>query len=674
MKRAAAFFVHAAFLMLAVFLMLVVFSFGFLNATASTEDEPGVNVIFIMDFSGTMKQADRERVSLTSVAIFADFLGESTSQIGFVLFGDGVLETMPLTPVDQARARIRNNVMTREFDSPWTDIPSALDSALALFDQSSSTNKEIAILFTDGNVDLPRSSGLTNRQGEDKCREISQAYRDAGIPLYTVGLNHDGSLNEDFIRELSALSSSPGRSAESHPLSTNWEIPATFSKIYISIFNGSSDVGLNFDASEGSKTAVYNADEGLFELNVLLIHENQLDNLTIRDPSGNIYPYDSFIQRDGYSFVKIRYPDVGDWEFSFRGDYISANKLVRYVTNTGRSLIVTFNTDGGAALGAVSVPRGGTLPEIPKPVKEGFSFEGWYLNEAKTEQFYSEKTFSRDTVLYAKWVALAPQVLWKITFTGEGFTEQTNLVPDGDRAINHLPPEPARKGFTFGGWRLSNETLINQNTIINQDMVFTALWDELEINLIPFILLIALSGAIFIVGKFFRKRLFSEVNIEPELLSTGFSVLFTITFTLACWSLLKAYIIPIEILSAEPAGDEAALTFTQRIDLFALGGGLIAPILSNGLLSGILPYRFVGNASVFEKEKQYLIHLILTLSGLIWPLTLLIMYGAGMSLLWLVLYAFVVHSAGFFVSAFLFRQGDSPKCNRFFLDLYLFRR
>ncbi len=633
---------------------------------AAEVEEPAVDVIFIMDLSATMATADAEHVSLTSVAMFADLLSDSSSQVGYVLFGTDVVQNMPLTPVEQAKSRIRNNVLTSVFDEKWTNIPAGLDNALNLFNQNNSSNQKVAILFTDGNVDMPQSSGMTNKQAEEKCQEIAQAYKDAGIPLYTVGLNYSETLNLDFIQGLSEISSSPGLSAKSYEAKTNWDIPAFFSEIYINIFNGNADVGLEFNSQERLQTAVFPADEGIYELNVVLIHKNDLNNLTIRRPGGEEYGDASFVQRDGYSFVKIRYPDGGDWEFSFQGDYISANKLVRYVTNTDANVTVTFSTDGGDQLEAIQVQLGRSLPDAPKPVKSGFSFEGWYLNEALTRPLSSSHTFSGDTLLYAKWM---PQIMRNITFTGDGIDTQTLKLPDGDRFYNHLH-NPNRKGYTFVGWYLDTETRLDENSFIDQDLTLIAQWDKMDIELFPSILIFVLAIGIFVAGMFLSKKYFTDSSEKSVRLCAGVASLFAIIFSIACWSILNEYIIPVEIMSSPPARNKIGLlTFAENIEIFALWGGFLVPALLIVLLSAVLPLFFVSPASRFGKERQYFIHFIIPFGGLIWPAMLWILHGASISMLWLMGYSLAVYVVNFFLAAFLFRQGNSQTCSRFFFDL-----
>ena len=656
MRRLSTFFVCT---------LLIIATTTLTIAFASGDSEPAVDVIFIMDLSGSMNNADPERVSLTSVAMFADLLSESSSQIGYVTFSTDVIESMPLTSIEQARSRIRNNLLTSEF-SGWTNIPAALDEALNLFNQSSSQNQKIAILFTDGNVELPSGSGISNRQGEDKSFEIAQAFNDARIPLYTVGLNFDGSLNMDFSQRLSELSSSPGLTARTYEAKTNWDLPEIFSKIYISIFNGNANIGLYFDAENESRTAVFWADEGIYEINIILIHDKQLEHLTIHSPNGQQYAGTSFITRDGYSIAKIRYPDVGDWEFSFQGDYISANKLVRYITDTSRTVRVSFNTDGGADIEPIELLIGRTLHNIPKPSKEGFSFEGWYLNEARTQRLYNEQTFSRDTLLYANWI---PLQVYNIVLTSDGETIQTLRLHEGERFYNHITDPPIRRSHKFLGWHHINGTELNMNSIIEENTTLIAHWEKIEANLIPSIILLILSIIVFTGGMIAGNVLFRNPSFISERFCSALSATFTLVFSFTCWSFLQLYILPIEIMSIEPIRDTVgSYTFESSLHSFSILGGLVAPIILTMLLATILPFLAVSPASKFGKEKQYIIHFIITFIGIIWPIIIWVIFGSGVSMLWVVGYSLITYPVNFFLSALLFKQGSSQKCIRFFFD------
>lgn len=88
------------------------------------------------------------------------------------------------------------------------------------------------------------------------------------------------------------------------------------------------------------------------------------------------------------------------WDFT--KDVVTKD-LTLYARWTANSFTVTFNTNGGSAIDAIEVAEGGLLTEIPTPVKEGFTFAGWYTDEELTEEFNDENPITADIILYAKW-------------------------------------------------------------------------------------------------------------------------------------------------------------------------------------------------------------------------------------------------------------------------------
>ncbi len=65
--------------------------------------------------------------------------------------------------------------------------------------------------------------------------------------------------------------------------------------------------------------------------------------------------------------------------------------------------VVTFE---GAELEAVKVVSGEKLTKPTDPVKEGYTFTGWYKDEAKTTKWdFDNDTVTADVTLYAGWEA-----------------------------------------------------------------------------------------------------------------------------------------------------------------------------------------------------------------------------------------------------------------------------
>jgi len=65
---------------------------------------------------------------------------------------------------------------------------------------------------------------------------------------------------------------------------------------------------------------------------------------------------------------------------------------------------VTFNTNGGSAVPSVETDYDSSIAEPQRPSRSGYSFQGWYKDEALTESwtFASDKVVAA-TTLYARW-------------------------------------------------------------------------------------------------------------------------------------------------------------------------------------------------------------------------------------------------------------------------------
>ncbi|WP_220138873.1 discoidin domain-containing protein [Paenibacillus anseongensis] len=70
-------------------------------------------------------------------------------------------------------------------------------------------------------------------------------------------------------------------------------------------------------------------------------------------------------------------------------------------------LVVSYNSNGGSTISPEFVsPGGGTVLFQHTPVKECYSFEGWFYDSALTQAYKSTDRITRDLTLYAKWAAL----------------------------------------------------------------------------------------------------------------------------------------------------------------------------------------------------------------------------------------------------------------------------
>lgn len=70
---------------------------------------------------------------------------------------------------------------------------------------------------------------------------------------------------------------------------------------------------------------------------------------------------------------------------------------------------IKFDTDGGSYVESCKVLHSETIPEIETPVKEGYSFTGWYTDRACTQEWdIKADKVTESMTLYAGWEEKSP--------------------------------------------------------------------------------------------------------------------------------------------------------------------------------------------------------------------------------------------------------------------------
>lgn len=136
--------------------------------------------------------------------------------------------------------------------------------------------------------------------------------------------------------------------------------------------------------------------------------------------------------------------------------------------NKSNSVVITLKDSSDGSSQTISVNVDGAFDNLPTPVKEGRTFDGWYTEEVggtvvTTSTLY--KTVNT-TILYAHWSAKK----YKITFlfnNGEG-----PLVLELEYGAKlEAPTDPRGDNLIFAGW---NKDV--PETVPAEDMTFHALW------------------------------------------------------------------------------------------------------------------------------------------------------------------------------------------------------
>ena len=132
-------------------------------------------------------------------------------------------------------------------------------------------------------------------------------------------------------------------------------------------------------------------------------------------------------------------------------------------------LNVNYDAQGGSPVpSAVTVGYGTTAPRPDDPVKEGFTFLGWYVG-ATAYDF--NKAVTTNLTLTAKWA----QITYTVTFDSQGGTARAASKVNYGATVTR-PANPTKTGYVFNGWYLDGAPY-DFNAPVNADITLTAVWN-----------------------------------------------------------------------------------------------------------------------------------------------------------------------------------------------------
>lgn len=311
--------------------MLLLFPSMLMAATSDAQ----LDAVLVIDASGSMKETDPNKLGLEGVKLFVDMLGLTDNQVGVVTYGSDVSQTYPMSLVKNQsdKENIKNFVDGITRDLEYTDITSGLKEAVKMLNQrNASGNSPLIVVFTDGNNAI---GGVANRTPADIDKDlaaiISQAQSE-GYPIYTIGLNDNGKLNEAYLEKISVDTKAKAFATKD---------PAELPDILTEIFAAHSNLKVQ---SLGPITGTGNFEEvvvnipngNVLEANLSATSKSPVE-FKLVDPNGNEQAIPSqnitLHTSNSYSLLKLARPMQGDWKLYVKGiagDQINIDLVYNY--------------------------------------------------------------------------------------------------------------------------------------------------------------------------------------------------------------------------------------------------------------------------------------------------------------------------------------------------------
>ena len=324
--------------------------------TASTEDNLNLDVIYVIDGSGSMERADPKYMAPEAGKLFTELCASSAegSRAGFVYYSHVLLQSVGLTDLSKGKDALQKNLEEIKYDiNNDTDIALGLTEAVKLLKEGNSFNSgrnPMIVLLSDGRTDLPKGP----RTVAESQKELDSTVKEAvslNLPVYTIGLNYDGSLDSGTMSTIASMTG--GKFYETTSSSQLNEIVAD-------IFNdhtkgGSEELPSSYDSKTGRYTTNFTVDNAsIYAANIVILTEKGVSDPKIIDPSGKEVPQDekhniSVAKDKRYMTIKVKNPQKGDWSVSVAGDAEDSIKI---------NLLTTFDMNLTLDIGSSSPKTG----------------------------------------------------------------------------------------------------------------------------------------------------------------------------------------------------------------------------------------------------------------------------------------------------------------------------
>lgn len=310
------------------------------SVLAKTNDGvSNLDVIFVLDVSGSMKTSDPEEIRTEAIKMFLDMCGVTGNKVGLVAYSDNIVREHNLAAMNSAGDKDSVKSMTTSIPfGQKTDTGMAIKEAVKLMESGhENTNKPVIILLSDGKNDPGRSM-------DESLKDLNDATNTAkskGYPIYTIGLNYDGTVDKAQLQSIS-------NKTDGKTYITNKAEELT--QILTDIYADNSKINIQSGGSISANGGFQEVKLNIPNANVLEANVSMLSNKPVEvklvNPKGAEVSIPSkdiiFTSSNKYSMLKIVKPMQGDWIIKVKG--ISGDKInISYIFNYDIELEAKFD-------------------------------------------------------------------------------------------------------------------------------------------------------------------------------------------------------------------------------------------------------------------------------------------------------------------------------------------
>lgn len=305
-------------------LLVLTFIFSFFSNKAyadASSDAKRMNVVFVMDESGSMYNTDPKKLRYDAMELFLGLAADKGNYMGVVVFNDDIIRAEGLYEINGKSAKEALVDIGRESASLRdTDIGRAVNKAVDMLEDGKNPQYESAIiLLSDGKTDLPGNPKGLEESAVLKSEAINIASK-SGMKVYSVCLNANGQASPEELDEISSLTG-----GESVEVTDANDLKSVFSLFYEMIYGTDSVTLADTELSDSGILEVpFTIPQvGVEEANIIINTINSETVYSLVNPSGNILSEekmeDMTVKAKTFSVIKVPVPDPGEWKLVVQG-------------------------------------------------------------------------------------------------------------------------------------------------------------------------------------------------------------------------------------------------------------------------------------------------------------------------------------------------------------------
>ncbi|WP_237179341.1 vWA domain-containing protein [Paenibacillus sp. MMS18-CY102] len=402
--------------------------------SADTGTSDAYDAVFVLDTSYSMNDSDPNHTATEVINMFMDLSETEQTRIGFAAYNHQIVASTPLTSlsIKERRQALKDKLASLR-RTGYTDLGLGLRQGTSLMNKDEG-NHRFVVLLSDGETDFGPLN--TSRTEADSQRDVSASVKAAqagGYPIYTIGLNHDGTVNGKQLEKIAADTGGKSFTTDSAD-----DLPDIFNQIFAEQFR-------SVLVSVAAVTATGNLQEveinipnnSMQEANVILLSDRPLQEAQLYYDSPNIH----YNLSSNYSVLKIDKPKKGTYKLKFRGqkgDLVKVNLLNTYELEAhaaaGKEILQGVPT---AFASGFILPNGHSLED--GDVYKGVLAELIITDAASKKATRLPMALSSDGKKFEvkHTFAHSGQYAWKVEMTGKDFYRHVEGTPF--KAVNKGP-------------------------------------------------------------------------------------------------------------------------------------------------------------------------------------------------------------------------------------------